>query len=79
MIEEIIIPARFCICLKCLFEWISVTTQPPQRCRNQACRTKWWDGQKPQRRSHADEIKLPAPRTRGRPRPRISFDYNEDS
>lgn len=80
MIEVISLPAKLCTCERCLTEWISVTVRPPQRCRNQACRTREWNGKTQQlQKSHAQEIKLPAPRSPGRPRTSASFDWSEDS
>jgi hypothetical protein len=78
MIAAIAVPAKLCTCERCIFEWLSLTSQPPQFCRNPECRSKEWNGKKHQVRSHVHEIKLPAPRTGGRPRTRPIFDYSED-
>jgi hypothetical protein len=78
MIEDSPTAVLYCCCLKCLHEWISPTDQPPRFCRNPTCRSLDWNEKKPRtQRSHVNEIKLPSPRSSGRPRT-TSFDYDED-
>ena len=78
MIEDIAIPATLYLCERCLFEWLSFSSQPSQFCRNLECRSREWHGKKQHVQSHTNEIKFPAPRTRGRPKTCTIFDYSED-
>lgn len=64
MKRPIQLTAYACKCNICGYEWVSNTD--PQCCQNRKCRSKLWDGRK--KRSHVKEIRLPAPRKRGRPR-----------
>ena len=55
-----------CTCDRCHHSWASITPHLPVMCPNRQCRTREWNGKKLV--SHVNEIALPAPRKRGRPR-----------
>jgi hypothetical protein len=78
MIEDMTVPAKLYACEKCLTEWLSLTVQAPQFCRNLACRSRNWNGKKQLRRSHVNEILLPPPRTSGRPKTYATLDEGDD-
>jgi hypothetical protein len=67
MTTDTTIPAKLCKCDVCGHEWTQVG-KLPIHCRNKQCQTREWNGKKPHGRSHIHEIKLPAPRTSGRPK-----------
>lgn len=66
MVTETVITAHHCTCDKCGYSWLSFKDTPPLRCQNDQCGTREWNGKK--QRSHVNEIRLPAPRTGGRPK-----------
>jgi hypothetical protein len=68
VIRDVTIPARECRCDKCGHSWISIGESVPTHCRNRNCRSREWNGKKQEVRSHRNEIKLPAPRSSGRPK-----------
>jgi hypothetical protein len=76
MIRETFRPTLDCTCDKCGYAWVVLGRTPPANCANKDCRSREWNGKK--QRSHAKEIKLPAPRKGGRPRTITLFDYTED-
>jgi hypothetical protein len=75
ILAEVTIPAKLCKCDVCGHEWTHAG-KLPTNCHNRQCRSREWNGKK--RRSRAEEIKLPAPRTGGRPKTKPFFDYSED-
>lgn len=52
MIKTIVVPVIYCICHRCLFEFLVHTDKPPLRCRNNACRTLEWNSEEPPLRAH---------------------------
>ncbi|MGA7314757.1 MAG: hypothetical protein WBX22_12380 [Silvibacterium sp.] len=78
MIERVRVPVKRCLCEVCLTEWLVPTDQLPMFCRNLACRSRNWNGKKQLRRSHVNEIVLPSPHTRGRPKTAQPFFESED-
>ena len=74
MIEETTVLVEHCLCEVCLSEWLHPNDKLPEFCRNMVCRSRNWNGLKPRRRSHVDEISFPAPRRAGRPRASAAFD-----
>jgi hypothetical protein len=60
------ITAMRCTCDRCGNSWVSFKDTPPLRCPN--CQSREWNGVKLYLRSHVNEIRLPAPRTGGRPK-----------
>lgn len=68
MVLTTTVPARLCTCDKCGYSWVLYEGNPPIRCASKTCRTREWNGKKQQVRSHVNEIKLPAPRSGGRPK-----------
>jgi hypothetical protein len=74
MIRDVTIPAKECTCEKCGHRWTHFGPRPPTNCPRKTCRTREWNGRKPQ----PSKIKLPAPRKKGRPKATTVFDYSED-
>lgn len=66
MITDTTIPAKLCTCDICHYQWVSIAAKLPECCRNILCRSREWNGKT--LKSHAHEIKLPAPRKPGRPK-----------
>lgn len=67
MIRDTTVPAKECKCDKCGHMWkVYDGGKLPTWCRS--CRSREWNGKKQQVQSHVHEIKLPAPRTGGRPK-----------
>jgi hypothetical protein len=76
MIENVqVVQAFTCVCNCCQKRWTAYG-KLPTGCANPACRTREWDGQK--HPSRTSEIKLPAPRGRGRPKAVALLDVDEE-
>lgn len=49
MIQDVTIPARYCVCDLCGYDWHSIAFLPPTHCQNRDCRSREWNGKKPNR------------------------------
>ena len=50
MIKEVTVPARYCVCDVCGYDWHSIAGRIPESCQNRACRSRLWNGKKERKR-----------------------------
>lgn len=46
MIQNVTIPARYCVCDLCAYDWHSISRTIPTHCQNRECRSREWNGVK---------------------------------
>ena len=46
MIRNVTIPARYCVCDVCSYDWHSIAERIPSHCQNRKCRSREWNGKK---------------------------------
>lgn len=46
MITNVTVPARYCVCDLCGYDWHSIAVQVPVNCQNRECRSREWNGKK---------------------------------
>jgi hypothetical protein len=62
MITNVTIPARYCVCDLCGYDWHSIAALPPTHCQNRACRSREWNGKKTKRvPAPKPQVVLPKP------------------
>lgn len=49
MITDVTIPARYCVCNVCGYDWHSIAVKIPESCQNRKCRSREWNGVKVKR------------------------------
>lgn len=67
MITNVTVPARYCVCDLCGYDWHSIALQVPVNCQNRECRSREWNGKKERKAlTPKPQVILPKPvRVRG--------------